>query len=201
MITLGEEHRLGRKAFYLLASRHVAVGLVFFMIGFALMIFSSSILGATAGVATVGGASQSEAMHTAASIVSYGILIVLGFGAVIGLVGLLVSWLEYSNYTYMLDEFGLVMRRGLLDKKEITLPYRQIQDVDIERTLGLQLMGLSKIVLMTAGTEEKDEHEMTQVILEPLDKAVAEEIKSMLERKIGVQVVEDESRADAEQKA
>ena len=41
---------------------------------------------------------------------------------------------------------------------------------------------------------------MTEIKIEPVDKNTAEEIQTMLERKIGVQVVEDDVKADKEEK-
>jgi putative membrane protein len=114
------------------------------------------------------------------------------------LVSIIIALLEYRNYAFTFEEFDLKMRRGIFDRREVSLPYRQIQDVDIERDVSHQLLGLSKLVLMTAGHEEAGEHEMAEVLLEPLDKEAAEEIRAMLQRKIGIQVVETEQEADRE---
>jgi len=51
-------------------------------------------------------------------------------------------------------------------------PLRQIQDVDIDRTLTLQFMGLSKLTIITAGHEEAAEHEKVEVVIEPIQKEV-----------------------------
>src|ERR1700733_8418433 len=39
-----------------------------------------------------------------------------------------IAWLIYTNYKYMLSEDSLKIQRGILNKEEIAIPYRQIQD-------------------------------------------------------------------------
>ena len=200
MITIGQEQRLGHKAFMLLLSKKLTIGIVFLIIALIITAFSNSLLhGVTGAITTVNGVSGPHVTSTAVSLINYLILVIFGIGIIGCLIGFIVAWLEYSNYTYRLDEFDLIIKKGILEKRETAVPYRQIQGVDIDRTLSLQLLGLSRLVVMTAGTEEKDEKESADVVLEPLDKNIAEELQQILERKIGVQVVEDESKADKEE--
>ena len=122
--------------------------------------------------------------------------IIFGLAFLFLLVGFLISYLEYRTYRFTLEEFDLKVERGILTKHEISISYRQIQDVNIERSLFYQLFGISKLVIMSAGREDPGLHDEAQaeVILDPLDKNMAEEIREELQGRIGVQVVEPESK-------
>ena len=103
------------------------------------------------------------------------------------------AWFDYVNYTFTFEEFGIKMKRGIMMKKENTIPYRQIQNVNIVRSPWHQLLGLSKLVMTTAGHEEEGEKGLSEVSIEAVDKELAEEMRQNLESKIGVQVVRNES--------
>jgi uncharacterized membrane protein YdbT with pleckstrin-like domain len=200
MLPLGREQYLGYKAFFLLALRRVAAGIVLFILVSFITVFSHYLLNGLIDLITNAGVSKIEAGNIASMILLYTILIIFWLAVLIIFLGVLISYLEYINHTYTFNEFDIIMREGILDKKETSIPYRQIQDVNIDRSLVYQILGLSDLILRTAGTEEKNEHGMTDINIGPIDKDTAEEIKTMLERKIGVQVTEDEVKADKEQK-
>lgn len=105
------------------------------------------------------------------------------------ILGVLWSVWKFKNTTFSLQEFDLKMRSGIIEKREISIPYRQIQSVDIVRGLTHQMMGLSKLVMLTAGHEEAGEKGLTEVVLEPIHKDFAEDVRNALQEKIGVQIV------------
>jgi uncharacterized membrane protein YdbT with pleckstrin-like domain len=148
------------------------------------------------GILAIGGS------HTAAASVSGAVtglvmgLIIVALLACI--VGLIIAKLQYSNYTFTFEEFDLKLKRGIVSTTTVSIPYRQMQDVDVERNILHQMTGTSRVVIDSAGHEEKDEHNETDIILDPIDKETADEIRLMLQRKIGVQVVEGEREADSE---
>jgi putative membrane protein len=135
---------------------------------------------------------------TTSAILIYFTLGIFWLGVSFSFLGIFIAWLEYTNYTYRLDEFNLIMKKGILDRKETSIPSRQIQDVNIDESLFYRFLGLSSLVLKTAGTEEKNEHGMNEIRIDPIDENIADEIQKMLERKIGVQVIEDDVKADKE---
>lgn len=119
-------------------------------------------------------------------------------GFILFVVGVIIAWLKYINFSYCLKEFDLILKRGILDREEITIPYRQMQDINVNRTFLYRILGVSKLIIDSAGHEEAEEQNETDVILEPIDKAAAEEIRDILQRRIGVQVIETEKEADRE---
>jgi len=66
-----------------------------------------------------------------------------------------ITWIDYVGYGYQLGPDALKLRRGTFHKDETAIPYRQIQNIDIERPFLYVLSGTSKIVILTAGHEEK----------------------------------------------
>ena len=117
-----------------------------------------------------------------------------------GGIGTIISSLRYNFFTFSIEEFGLKLRKGILKVIEINIHYRQMQNVDITRPLIYRLLGLSRLVIFSAGHEQAGEEEQTDTTFDPIDFEIAEEIKELLGRRIGVQVIEHESEADAEAK-
>jgi uncharacterized membrane protein YdbT with pleckstrin-like domain len=105
-----------------------------------------------------------------------------------------ITWLIYSRYKFCLGEDSLKIKRGVLNKEEVAIPYRQIQDVDIRRDLSFQMLGLSRIIILTAGHEddEKPGDDDTEGILPALDKDLAEWLQAELLKRANVQKVTEE---------
>ncbi|MGC9605758.1 MAG: PH domain-containing protein [Minisyncoccia bacterium] len=196
MIPLNQEQRLGRKAYLLLASRKMTAGLVILLIAVVLMVLSAPISGFLAGVLIIGGAKGATAAvsGTVGGLIM-GLIIVALLACIVGLV---IAKLQYANYTFTFEEFDLKLKQGIVSTTIVSIPYRQMQDVDVERSLLHRLTGTSRVVIDSAGHEEKTEDNETDIVLEPIDKETADEIRLMLQRKIGVQVVEGEKEADTE---
>ena len=111
------------------------------------------------------------------------------------LLSFFIAWLIYVNYKFSLGEDSLKIKRGILNKEEIAIPYRQIQDVDIDRDLSFQMLGLSRIVILTAGHEDTpptaDSGE-SEGVLPAIDKDLAEWLQGELLKRANVQKVVEE---------
>lgn len=118
----------------------------------------------------------------------------LGIAVLVFLIALLVTWLAYKNYKFFLGEDSLKIKRGILSKEEIAIPYRQIQDVDIERDLSYRMFGVSRLVILTAGQEEdrKSGENESEGILPAVDKDLAEWLQTQLLSRANVQKVTEE---------
>ncbi len=187
MVPLEKEQHLGYKAFLISALRRMTVGIFFLFVSLVLTTFSNYFLQSIAKTSDI-----FKVPNTTTSTVLMIMTIVIFCGGVITcLVGILISWLEYTNYTYRLDEFNFLIKRGILDKKETLISYRQIQDVNIDRPIVYQLLGLSKLILKITSNDEQNGFVIVEIKIDALDKNVAEEVRNILEKKIGIQVVED----------
>jgi uncharacterized membrane protein YdbT with pleckstrin-like domain len=111
------------------------------------------------------------------------------------IIGFFVAWLIYANYKFCLGENSLKVKRGILNKEEVAIPYRQIQDVDIDRDLSFQMMGLSRIIILTAGHEDSprgSESGESEGVLPALDKKLAEWLQAQLLDRANIQKVVEE---------
>ena len=122
----------------------------------------------------------------------------LALFAIFFLFAFLISWLIYTNYKFALGDNSLKIKRGILSKEEIAIPYRQIQDVDIDRDLSFQMLGLSRISILTAGHEDKPAEDEpagsaeSEGVLPALDKDLAEWLQTELLKRANVQKVTEE---------
>lgn len=106
-----------------------------------------------------------------------------------------VGWLAYINYRFCIDTDALKIKRGILNKEEVSIPYRQVQDVTIERDLLYQIIGVSRLVILTAGREDvKGEEGESEGILPALDKDLAEKIRDDLLRRANIEKVQSVGR-------
>lgn len=113
-----------------------------------------------------------------------------GLFVIVFLITFFVAWLIYINYKFLLGDDALKIKKGVLNKTETAIPYRQIQNVDIERDLSFQMFGLSRIVILTAGEEEeKSGEDESEGILPAMDKDLAEWLQAELLKRANVQKV------------
>lgn len=102
----------------------------------------------------------------------------------------LLSGLAYRNYEYCIDEDALKIRQGIMNQQEIAIPYRQIQTVDIERKIGERLMGLSRVVILTAAEDnEHTDYNESEGTLPAMDQRLASVFRDELLRRANVQKV------------
>lgn len=116
----------------------------------------------------------------------YGVIV----GAVysLSILGAIVSaawgWLEHHFYRFVLGPDAFHIRHGVLHKREMTVTYDQIQTVDIQRSLLFLILGLSRLVVLSAGHENVHNPEaQAEGILPILDKTVAEKLRTELAKR------------------
>jgi uncharacterized membrane protein YdbT with pleckstrin-like domain len=85
----------------------------------------------------------------------------------------------------------LKIRRGILSKEETAIPYRQIQDVDIEQNISERIWGVARLAILTAGHEEAKEgdEDTSAGILPAIDRALAESLQTELLKRADVEKV------------
>jgi putative membrane protein len=76
----------------------------------------------------------------------------LGFGLLAYFLCIfIVTMLVYNNFTFEVDNDGLKIEQGIIHRLHVSVPFEQIQNVNIERSLSDRLLGLSRISIETAG--------------------------------------------------
>ncbi|MDO8515810.1 MAG: PH domain-containing protein [bacterium] len=114
----------------------------------------------------------------------------LGIALLSFAVALLIGWLEYITYHFELSDHALHIRKGIFYKTETAIPYRQIQNVNIVRDLFYQIVGLSQLVILTAGSEGDENNEggdEPEGILPALDNDWAKELQAELLKRSNVE--------------
>lgn len=104
----------------------------------------------------------------------------------------IVVWFDYSGYGYELGEDALRVKHGVFHKDETAIPYRQIQNVDIERPFLYVLSGTSRLVILTAGQEDKSGASAdadSEGVIPIIDKDLAVELQNELLKKANIQKV------------
>lgn len=175
MLSFGKETHLGKRAFVLLCLEKSEFPGISLVITIALILFRDSF--------------PASFQASISSAISFLIVITLVLFIIVFFVGLF----DYYKYSFTLEEFDIRMKRGLVKKTEKSIPYRQIQNINIERNPTYQILGLSKVILETAGHEEVGEEGTSEEVIEAIDKNIAEQLRDMLQNKIGVQIVRPET--------
>jgi membrane protein YdbS with pleckstrin-like domain len=176
MIEQGKETHLGKRAFVILCLEKSKIPGIFLVVTVAISLFRN-----------IFPVSFQPQISTAVYFLT---LITLGLFIIVFIVG----WFDYSAYSFTLEEFDIRMKRGLIQKKEKSIPYRQIQNINIERNPTFQLLGLSRVILETAGHEETGQEGSSQEVIEAIDKNIAGQLRDMLQNKIGIQIVRSDSQ-------
>lgn len=199
MIPVGRPQHLGRKTLAMMILRGVAPAVVLLILVIIFSFFKDSIIQQM--TFTTVGSITPPVSNGFASLIPLFIPTIFFLAIIFGGIGIIMSSLQYSFFTFTLEEFGLKLKRGVFNVEEITIPYRQMQDVDVTRPIIYRLFGLSRLVVFSAGHEKPNEPEQTDTVFDPIDYEIAEEIRQLLERRIGVQVIEHENEADSEELA
>jgi len=195
MLIIGQPQNLGRKTMMLILARKTTIGFVVLIVSVILAFLSPVIAVMIGGLVSLGGASNSTIVSIANAINSFSVMALLA-GVILVLVGMIVGLIEYRNHVFVLDEFNIKFRHGIINKTEISIPYRQIQDINLVRTFMHRFFGVSRLLMITAGREDAKTQNESDTIFDPVDADLAEEIQNFLEHKIGIQVVERVVPAD-----
>lgn len=85
-------------------------------------------------------------------------LLILGAGvfAVFAVVGLVHTVLRYRIWRFEVQEDALFLNRGVLTRVRTVVPFVRVQHVDTQRNPFERLVGLSSVVVYTAGSRGAD---------------------------------------------
>lgn len=174
LLTPGIEQTLGPKTYWLFFSQKVDMAAIFFV--FAIFL---SFLGRTTVVPL-----------EYKRIISIGSMTCLGITLISFFIALIATRLIYKNHSFCLTADSLKIKEGVFSKQEIAIPYRQIQSVDITRSLFQQVMGVSRLVIITAGHDDLEtEHNEARGMMSVIDKELAEALQEELLRRADVQKI------------
>ena len=190
MLIVGQPQNLGRKTMMLILARRTTIGFVVFFVSIIIAFSSPNIAYTLGSLVSIGGSTNSSTVIDISNyIASFSVMGLLA-GVILILVGMIIGLIQYRNHIFVLDEFNIKFRTGIFDKSEVSIPYRQIQDINLVRTVMHRMFGVSRLLMITAGREDVKTQNKSDTIFDPVDADLADEIQKFLEHKIGIQVVE-----------
>ncbi len=179
---MNNEQKLGIKVFYYYLSKRVIAGLLLFLVSLFVSSYKSLIVSKLITIFSLNNSIDIFNYITSALYLIFVLFII---------VGVVMSWLDYISCNFTLDENAFIIRRGILNKKEVSIPYRQIQDIDIEQTFNNKMLGVSKLVVLTAGNDDNDKEGESEGIFEVIDSKVAEQLRDDLLQRANIQTVKE----------
>ena len=133
----------GKKVFWLFFLQSAPLAFIILIISFVLFILSFQPFLITTPFGNI----QDHILQASLIIFATSLLLIL--------LSLAYARMTYMNYTFLMGDDSLKIKRGILSKTENAIPYRQIQNVDIERDFMFQMLGLSRLIILTAGHEDE----------------------------------------------
>lgn len=116
----------------------------------------------------------------------FGLLIAV----IVGIIAYIAAKIIHRNNTFAITDDALKIRRGVFRKEEFAIPYRQIQNTEIERTLVQRMLGLSTFIILTAAQEhEATKGDAPESIIPAIDRDIAASLQDELLRRSNTQKV------------
>ncbi|MDQ0273213.1 PH domain-containing protein [Cytobacillus purgationiresistens] len=109
------------------------------------------------------------------SLIFISILVFLGF-LVAWLIALIGSVLKYANFTVKRTDEDIIISRGLLEKRQLTIPLHRIQALRISENIIRQPLGLASVFVESAGGSVKDSDNARVMLLPVIKKSQIEMI-------------------------
>ena len=72
------------------------------------------------------------------------------------LIGGVIGYLRYVTYKFCLADDALLIEQGILNKERVSIPYRQVQNINLNRSIIDRLLGVSHLIILTAGHDDDD---------------------------------------------
>ncbi len=125
---------------------------------------------------------------------------ILDFAIVLGLILVLLSWLialidsiiRYFTFYFMLSSDGIIIKQGLLHIKEISIPYRHIEDININQSLLYQVLRVCKLNMLTSGQDQDNNPDHSSEIEFPvMEKTLADDLKKELLTRSNIQITSE----------
>lgn len=75
------------------------------------------------------------------------VLIGLGFFIILSLIVYLLAYLEYSNLKYLVEENSLLLKEGVFNVDQETIPFQKIRNASFKQNIIQRLYGVGDIII------------------------------------------------------
>ena len=197
MIIPNREHHLGIRSLIFSCFIGSFPAVILFFIAIFLSAMSSPFIITINGVISNYEQSAGGNSFDCTPIVFGGISIVFLLSFLIFIINIIVSWLRYENFTFNFGEFGIKIRRGILNIEENSIQYHQASNVYVDRDLLYRLFGVSRLVINTTEHEDLGNTWEGEATFDPIDKGLAEEMQALLQTRVGVQIIQQKNKLES----
>jgi len=173
-----QEQKLGGRVFCYYFYKKIILGIVFLVISVIILSLKDTLVIQMAFLHSANTANKIIDFLTAG-------LFFVSFLALIG--GVILSWLNYISCTFVLNDISFVINRGILNKKTISIPYKQIQDITIEQSFSHRMLGVCKLTILTAGNDENDKEGEAEGVFDIIDVDIAKNLQNTILQKNNIQ--------------
>lgn len=172
---MNNRQKLGSKVFYYYISRKISLGIFVLVASIIIASFKTEIFNMVSKLAPV---------DISILIVNYFVWGLFILSAAILIFSVFLAWVKYLSCDFTLDENAFNIRRGLLTKKEVSIPYRQIQNINIEQSFAHKMMGIGRLVVLTDGDREE-----TDGVFDVIDYNLSKEVRDFILKRTNLQAV------------
>jgi uncharacterized membrane protein YdbT with pleckstrin-like domain len=173
-----QEQKLGGRVFRYYFYKKILLGIVLLVISVIALSFKDTLVSVTTPIFSA---------NAANNIINYLVIGLFSISFIALLGGVFISWLDYISCTFILGDLSFVIKRGILSKKITTIPYKQIQDISIEQSFSNRMMGVCKLVILTAGNDNNDKEDESEGIFKVIDIDVAKNLQNTILQKNNIQ--------------
>ncbi len=175
----GQYHGLGRTALYLHILKKGSISICFLVIDIALLALASS-------------GTLNPLVKTNPQLIPVinDVILIFFAGFIIALfIGIIAGYFAYTSFKYRITENGFSVERGIASKQETSLPFHQIQNVDVEQSALYRLFGLCDLVILTAGHEDKMDKSKneSEIVLAGIETDTAHQLQTYLIERSNIQ--------------
>jgi membrane protein YdbS with pleckstrin-like domain len=151
MFELNKKYTLGKRTFWFLYIKNGKIAtliILFFLTATVLMYIGQTSLWTTEFLS-----SHFDGILTKGLLTLWFLLVAFSFFIILA-----ISLFEhFAQHKFMLDDHSFHVRKGILMIKEKVIPYRHIQNVDIEQPYHYRLFGVARLNITTARIDTFDD--------------------------------------------
>ena len=143
-------YRLGRTTFYFMLLKYISPAIFLCLIELLL-------LGAAAGRNVLPPFSEWFLIYPAfANAIRIAAFIVPPLIFAAGAFAIVIAYAWYYSFRYKIGDNDISFEKGLISRQEISVPFHQIQNADIEQSILYRIFNLADLVILTAGREDPE---------------------------------------------
>ena len=179
---MNNKQKLGIKVFYYYLSKRTSIGIIVLVSAIVAASFKESLILKLATLISFPSAVNIVVLFTKGLFTISALLLIFG---------LFLSFVKYISCDFTLDDNAFNIRRGFLTKREVSIPYRQIQNINIEQSFGNKMLGIGKLVVLTEGDSGENNAKNREGVFDVIDYDLAHLVREFILQKTNIQTVKD----------